>query len=340
MNTLHKKYPAALLLAGLLALLLVLTPAVRALSVEARGSVALSLSPMETGDEDGATKHDAIAATEFTGQLYRIAAVDEAYRYTPTAGFEELAALDVQNFKEKKAEDLRTLAETAAQLADGAEPARTLTFRGGTSAADDLETGLYLLVIDTFTTADGVWTVTSEPTLLPVPVVTGEVDGAWNGDDSYHVQAALKLTAEKALTSIRITKQLNDYSALQGPAAFVFRVDAVNVKGENVFSNVYSMTFTGAAAQELVIENIPVDSTVTVTEVYSGAAYTSDGSGEVTLTAQPMLKNDDGSESIPVENEAGFTNNYTHRRTYGTTVTNAFSYADGQWQLVQNYSDK
>ena len=26
--------------------------------------------------------------------------------------------------------------------------------------------------------------------------------------------------------------------------------------------------------------------------------------------------------------------------TYGTAVTNAFSYADGQWQLTQNYSNK
>ena len=173
-----------------------------------------------------------------------------------------------------------------------------------------------------------------------MPVVNGEVNGSWDGSDNYGVTAALKLTAEKALTKIKITKQLTDYSALQGPASFVFRVEAVNAGGENVFSNVYAMTFTGAAAQELVIENIPVDSTVTVTEVYSGASYTPDGSGEIQLTARPMVKNNDGSETLPAENEAAFVNRYNRRRTYGTAVTNAFSYADGQWQLTQNYSNK
>ena len=341
MKTLQKKYSAALLAAALLLVLLTaLTPAARALSVETRGSAAFSLSPVTAGDEDGTAKHDAIAATEFTGRLYRIAAVDDAYNYTPTAGFEKLADADVKNFKTKNAEDLRTLVETAAQSAEKAEPAKELTFRDGKAKADDLDTGLYLLVVDGFTTADGIWSVSFEPTLIPVPVVTGEVNGAWDGSDNYNVEAALKPNAEKALTSIRITKQLNDYSALQGPATFVFQADAVNAKGENVFSNVYAMTFTGAGTQELVVENLPVDSTVTVTEVYSGATYTPDGEGKVTLTARPMVKNDDGTESIPVENEAGFTNNYTHRRTYGTTITNKFSYVDGQWQLVQDYSNK
>lgn len=339
MKTLQKKFPAVVLAVGLLALLLMLTPAVRALNVDTRGSIALSLSPISASDADGTAKQAAISATDFTGRLYRIAAVDAAYLYTPTAGFEELAALDVRNFKEKKADEIRTLAENAAQLAESATAAE-LTFRDGTAEADDLETGLYLLVMEPFTTADGVWTVTSEPVLLPVPIVTGMTGDGWDGNDNYRVEAALKLTAEKAMTKIRVTKQLDEYSALQGPATFVFRVEAVNANGENVFSNVYSMTFTGAGVQEIPEIEVPVDSTVTVTEVYSGAAYTPDGSGTVTLTARPTEKAEDGTEAIPAENTAAFTNRYTRRRTYGTAVTNAFSYADGQWRLEQNYSNK
>ena len=329
MKTLQKTFPAVLLVC-LLAAVLALAPAARALHVDTRGSLTLTLSPVDGQDRDGTAKHEAIEVTEFTGRLYRIASVDESYYYTPAPGFEALAGEDVQNFKDKKADELRTLAE----------PAGTLTFRSGSAGASNLETGLYLLVIDTFTTKDGIWNVSGKPTLLPVPVVNGEVNGSWDGSDNYDVTAALKLTAEKALTKIKITKQLTDYSALQGPASFVFRVEAVNAGGENVFSNVYAMTFTGAAAQELVIENIPVDSTVTVTEVYSGASYTPDGSGEIQLTARPMVKNNDGSETLPAENEAAFVNRYNRRRTYGTAVTNAFSYADGQWQLTQNYSNK
>ena len=339
MKTLQKTFPAVLLVC-LLAAVLALAPAARALHVDTRGSLTLTLSPVDGQDRDGTAKHTAIEATEFTGRLYRIASVNESYYYTPAPGFEALAGEDVRNFKDKKADELRTLAQTAASLAADAEPAKTLTFRSGSAGASDLETGLYLLVIDTFTTADSIWNVSCEPTLLPVPVVNGEVNGSWDGSDNYDVAAALKLTAEKALTKIKITKQLTDYSALQGPASFVFKVEAVNAGGENVFSNVYAMTFTGAAAQELVIENIPVDSTVTVTEVYSGASYTPDGSGEIQLTARPMVKNSDGSETLPAENEAAFVNRYNRRRTYGTAVTNAFSYADGQWQLTQNYSNK
>ena len=339
MKTLQKKFPAALLLVGLLALL-ALTPAVRALTVGEKGSIALALSPVQPDDAEGQAKHDAIAATDFTGRLYQIATVDANYTYTAAADFAALTDDGIADFKDMNAENTATLAEHAAALAAEAEPAETLTVSGGTAKAADLATGLYLLVIDEFTTADGVWTVTSEPVLLPVPVVTGYVGESWDGSDNYDVEATLKLQAEKALTKIKITKQLNDYSALQGPASFVFRVDAVNAKGENVFSNVYSMTFTGAGTQELTVENIPVDSEVTVTEVYSGAAYTPDGSGEVKLTAKPMQKGDDGSETLPEENTASFTNNYSRRRTYGTTVTNAFSYAEDRWQLVQNYSDR
>ena len=252
-------------------------------------------------------------------------------------GMQEAAdgAGEIQDGTRQLADGNNTIRENLELLADS-----TLTFRSGSAGASNLETGLYLLVIDTFTTEDGIWNVSCKPTLLPVPVVNGEVNGSWDGSDNYDVTAALKLTAEKALTKIKITKQLTDYSALQGPASFVFRVEAVNAGGENVFSNVYAMTFTGAAAQELVIENIPVDSTVTVTEVYSGASYTPDGSGEIQLTARPMVKNNDGSETLPAENEAAFVNRYNRRRTYGTAVTNAFSYADGQWQLTQNYSNK
>ena len=339
MKTLQKTLPAVLLVC-LLAAVLALAPAARALHVDTRGSLTLTLSPVDGQDRDGTAKHEAIEATEFTGRLYRIASVNESYYYTPAPGFEALAGEDVRNFKDKKADELRTLAQTAASLAADAEPAKTLTFRSGSAGASDLETGLYLMVIYTFTTADRIWNVSCEPTLLPVPVVNGEVNGSWDGSDNYDVAAALKMTAEKALTKIKITKQLTDYSALQGPASFVFKVEAVNAGRENVFSNVYAMTFTGAAAQELVIENIPVDSTVTVTEVYSGASYTTDGSGEIQLTARPMVKNSDGSETLPAENEAAFVNRYNRRRTYGTAVTNAFSYAGGQWQLTQNYSNK
>ena len=343
MKTLQKKYLAALLLVGLLALL-ALTPAVRALNVDQKGSITLALPKVEAGDEDGQTKHDAIAATEFTGKLYRVAEVNADYSYRPTTGFEALADENVQSFKDLDAAQIETLTESAAALVnENAAAAAEITFTNGVATAENLDTGLYLLVMDEnpFQTADGVWAVTTKPALIPVPVVTGNVNGAWDGSDTYDVKATLKYSAEKALTKIKITKQLNDYSALQGPASFVFRVDAVNAAGVNVFSNVYAMTFTGADTQELIVDNIPVGAAVTVTEVYSGTSYTPDGSGTVLLPAtQPTVKNEDGSETIPDDNTAAFVNSYNHRRNYGTTVTNTFSYVENQWQWAQNHSDK
>ena len=158
MKTLQKTFPAVLLVC-LLAAVLALAPAARALHVDTRGSLTLTLSPVDGQDRDGTAKHEAIEATEFTGRLYRIASVDESYYYTPAPGFEALAGEDVQNFKDKKADELRTLADAAASLAADAEPAGTLTFRSGSAGASNLETGLYLLVIDTFTTKDGIWNV-------------------------------------------------------------------------------------------------------------------------------------------------------------------------------------
>lgn len=342
MKTLHTKYLAILLPMILLALL-ALAPAVRALNVDATGSITLTLPQVEPGDEEGAAKREAIEETDFTGRLYRVAKVDASYNYTPVAGFDSLATYNVQNFKSLTAEEIRTLTEKAAELAANTELAATakaVTFNSGEAMATGLDTGLYLLVIDEFTTENGVWRVTSEPALLPVPVVTGETTSGWDGSDNYDVAATVKLNIEPALTKIRITKQLPEYSALQGPASFVFRVDAVNDKSETVFSNVYAMTFTDAGSQELVIDNIPVNSQVTVTEVYSGTSYTPDGSGEVQLTAQPMAKNEDGTETLPEGNTAAFVNRNNNRRSYGTAVTNAFSYVEGRWQLTQNFSDK
>ena len=87
------------------------------------------------------------------------------------------------------------------------------------------------------------------------------------------------------------------------------------------------------------VGKIPAGSTVTVTEVYSGASYTA-AAGTVTLD-HPMQAYDE--ENGVVEN-VSFTNIYNGGVNGGSSVVNHFAYTEsengtgGNWQYVPSQS--
>ncbi len=152
------------------------------------------------------------------------------------------------------------------------------------------------------------------PTKEPDPV-TGEIKTDSDSDWLYSATIYMKPSSEPRFGDLRIIKDLLTFEN-HDPATFVFGVEAVkeyNGVKKSVLSNVYSLSFTAAKENYLLIENIPVGAEVTVTELYSGATYTA-----TTAASQ---------STVIVANEAvelRFTNDYTINRRHGGAITNHF----------------
>ena len=93
------------------------------------------------------------------------------------------------------------------------------------------------------------------------------------------------------------------------------------LNGQNVYSNVVTISFTEAGQKSVVIEDLPVGAEVTVKEVYTGAVYT-----VVTADTQTAV--------IPANDvvSVAFTNGYDNTDRDGGVVINQFDYnADSGW---------
>jgi hypothetical protein len=131
-----------------------------------------------------------------------------------------------------------------------------------------------------------------------------------------------------------ITKTLPEYHSLTGTPLFVFGVEAKDDDGNTVFSDVVSLAFDAGTVKSAKVTDIPVGSTVTVTEVYTTASYKVTSSPSVTVTID--------SDEEPAK--AAFTNDYDDGLIYGTGVVNHFEVdtkteSDGNtihsWQWTQ-----
>lgn len=245
--------------------------------------------------------------------------------------------------------------EEPAEVTPG-EAANTLVRKGAEAGSriENLEPGLYLLIargadlagvrsyVGTAETKEGeshlVTTAYSEdngyifePVLvsIPEPDEDGAVDSA--GQDAWIYDISVYLKPEQMpYGSLYIIKDLLTYESSQ-EASFVFQVD-VTLGGRLIDSRVVGMTFTSAGRQELLLDKIPAGSVVTVTEVYSGAAYTQVGAGPEPVTIR-------ATETASVQ----ITNDYDEQKTGGHSIINQFSYEYGEdgvggWTVDQIFS--
>ena len=81
-----------------------------------------------------------------------------------------------------------------------------------------------------------------------------------------------------------------------------------------------------AGEKEAVVEHIPAGSEVTVEEIYSGSAYTIQGSAVKDVTVWAKDSNDAG--NLPT---VEFANYYDDRVTYGTGAVNHFTHDGNGW---------
>lgn len=313
---------------------------------------ALGVPAMASGGTDPSLPgHVTLTVTEESGQredladtnvdvyVYKVASTDEKLsgQFTLEPRFAALADNAQWNggklsgdtlMEDLQAAALEVLAAEASLAADeSAEdeavalpaPDETVTVAAAGGKIELAERGLYLLAPQSVSTAR--WDYTFSPILLAMPSVD-QVTEDW----SYDLEVTMKPLRENRLTGIVISKTLQSYNATLGPTTFLFEIRAT-VDGELVYSNVASITFSGAGTQTTTVEGIPVGADVTVTEVYSGTSYTPVG-GRVSVQIEDLPMPEDGGEYTRIP----FTNDYNNRRVPDSAVTNTFVYNGTGWQ--------
>ena len=200
----------------------------------------------------------------------------------------------------------------------------------GIGTMQGLPQGMYLVWVMPVETDS--YQYTFLPYLVSLPnnsydaAVPGSVD-EWE----YETAVGLKPRQNLLYGGLRIRKRLDTYNGALGEAMFVFMVEArkdLDHDGEKeiVYSNVVGLEFDASGTKEAVIEHIPAGSEVTVEEIYSGSAYTVQGSARKEVTV--WAGNGNGAGDMPA---VEFTNDYDNRVTYGTGAVNHFTHDGNGW---------
>lgn len=292
-------------------------------------------------------------ATSYEGEividLYKIAELDESGNIKGlTADFANSEA-DLSVLTNKTSEDdVKTkMVEKVKPVAqsDAVKPTATITAiktkDGLTNASAKISNGagIYLFVPHDCSDDDFNYTFTSY--ILYAPTSDYITFGSGSDEWKYDVNFLLKSEAKPKNGNVIITKNLKTFNDSLGTASFIFDVEATR-DSKTVFSNVYTLTFDkndnyvdGAFTKSITIDKVPAGTTITVTEVYSGASYNIDVEENKTQTIEDLKAGETGT----VE----FTNDYDeHLKEGGISVVNTFekveTTTDGLETVKYNYT--
>jgi hypothetical protein len=157
-----------------------------------------------------------------------------------------------------------------------------------------------------------------QPQLLTVPTKVSDENvqqyntayGHWVNELTIYA----KPTRESKNGDLKIIKNLEN--AGPDPVTFVFEVSWTKQDG-NKATKVVSMTFEGGQPQEVYIlkDTVPIGTTVTVTEVHSGIAYTAEASSKTAtiVATPPQAEGTDPADSTNITGiaEVEFTNDHS-----------------------------
>ena len=243
------------------------------------------------------------------------------------------------------------------------------TGEGADAASKTVSAGLYLVIARS---SDYAWNETSSyvvigkdqsistsahsdtwdyhyaPQLISIPtkspITEGEVDiiktsnpGEW----IYDPTAVLKPTASPRNGSLKITKTLTDYADLSKddtyfePMTFSFSVVGKDENGKTVYQREVALSVTSPENEKEVItlDDIPIGTSVTVTESYSGAHASGAPASQTVVIQRPT-----GTSGATVTPSVSFTNTNTntHRGGHGVENTFEFNKSTGGWTWIAN----
>ncbi len=324
-----------------------------AIGYQAQAATAVDTDATVTITAKLDSNDDSVLAQNYKGNvtvnLYKIATLDKTGKATITQNFADagidLSVLDdspsvadvQENIVEPALAALENLSGTAYSTNCVTITVNVKNGSGSDSVKIEKGAGIYLYVPETVEDDRYEYSFTSYIVYAPGNnyITYGSGSDEWNYNN---VTITLKSSAEHRYGYLDIAKTLKTYNESLGAASFVYQVEAV-LDGETVFSNVYSMEFTGAGNQVISIadENdmpiIPAGATVTVTEVYSGASYQ--------MTASSYTMNEKEAKPVIVADEtlvANFTNDYDEElQLGGISIVNNFELNEnGEYEYTGN----
>ena len=199
----------------------------------------------------------------------------------------------------------------------------TATLKGGYVKLTNLQTGLYLVVVNDMNSQYYSYKFT--PYLVSLPnnyYYTTKKDDTWYYDLVGSKAIGIKADRELRMSSIQITKKLTSQNTtLTTNATFVYQVDIETIENQKE-TRFITLNFDEVKEKTIRIADIPAGSKVTVTEVYTGAGYEIVGDSKKVL--ESLVADEDSQEiaSATFENKAsseihggyGIVNNYKYSK--------------------------
>lgn len=265
--------------------------------------------------------YEELKTADVTVSLYRVASISESGKYTALEDFKDLdvSTLDPDNSGSSADTWSKRAKDAENMITDQTVPAQKVTLQTGSGTAENLQTGLYLVCTDKVNTEHYVYTFTSYLISLPnnYYATTGDDTWIYNLTETYAI--GLKPEQENRYGDLIIHKNLVNTNVSSGEnATFVFQID-ITTPDEKAETRIEEITFDQAGQKSITISDIPAGSTVTVTEIYSGASYKliSENGQTVVITATDY---DSTSEPASVS----FTNEHDGRQNGGYGIKNHF----------------
>ena len=211
---------------------------------------------------------DDLKSTGFEAKLYKVASIDKSGSFKAIDDFNKLDE-GLSGLSDKTtAEPWADMAASAVEIVqkDEITASDSVEIQNGTGTSKELETGLYLVYVDTVSSKTYGYDFT--PYLVSAPnnefISSGSGSDAWVYDN---IEVDIKPSQHELTGELEIHKTLASYNTKLGNPIFVFDVEAVDSTGEVVFSDAASIEFTSGGINSVVIKGIPAGADVTVTEV-------------------------------------------------------------------------
>lgn len=297
-----------------------------AVDVNRKCSVEINLQNNVYGTGSNAADFSELEGLEIPVHLYKVADISETGAYKAATGFEVLE-LDKINSTTSAGEWEAKAAKAKDLIEKGVTPIseKQVTVENGTAKAEELETGMYLMVAESVKSPYFTYSFKENLISLPNNYYSFNVKNSsdeWIYDLTGNNAVGLKPNREERLGDLKINKTLTSYNATVGGATFVFHVEVKKLDG-TIQTNVYKMEFAGTGSDSLTIPNLPAGAEVTVTEEYTGSSYklVSGNDQKATIVA----KNDVTDSTEHVESASvSFVNEYDGGHNGGSGVVNNF----------------
>ena len=290
---------SAIFIALIMMFTVVVLPNVEAaLPVDVNKKCSLEISISSHSYAEDLSKNDVQA------DLYRVASISQGGNYTGLDAFKDIK---------------------------DATPAYTATLKGGYVKLTNLQTGLYLVVVNDMNSQYYSYKFT--PYLVSLPnnyYYTTKKDDTWYYDLVGSKAIGIKADRELRMSSIQITKKLTSQNTtLTTNATFVYQVDIETIENQKE-TRFITLNFDEVKEKTIRIADIPAGSKVTVTEVYTGAGYEIVGDSKKVLES---LVADEDSQEIAT---ASFENKASNEIHGGYGIVNNYKYS----KEVQDYTVK